>query len=357
MIQEELMNRHIPEVRRLYDGSIASNRVSWEKRRKEIVELLSREFAGVGPSFPVKTQGVIIREDKKAYGGKARMVVVEITIHSSFRSSTFPVTIVIPRTTEPVPAFLYLGFTSEVADGIGEEIIDQGYAILHIYYQDITPDKNEDTINEGGIFSGRERPDSWGKLAMWAFGASRALDYLMTVPEIDRTKIAIMGHSRLGKAALWCGAIDERFSIVVSNESGGGGAALFRGKSGEQLKNLNSPGASIWFCRNLFKYVGKEETMPFDQHFLLSLVAPRYLYVCSAQDDKWADPKSEFLACVATSPVYQMLGLQGVGCDGWPKLNEGYHDGRIGYHMRPGTHYLSRDDWNYIIAFRNKHKV
>lgn len=357
MIQEELINRHIPEVLRLHNGSIVSNRVSWENRRKEIVELLSKEYAGIGPSFPVKTQGRIIREDKNAYGGKARMMVVEITINSSFRSSTFPVTIVIPHATEPVPAFLYLGFTSEVADGIGEEIIDQGYAILHINYQDITPDKKEDTIVEGGFFLRRERPDSWGKLAMWAFGASRALDYLMKVKEINQSKIAIMGHSRLGKAALWCGAMDERFSIVVSNESGGGGAALFRGKSGEQLKNLNSPGASIWFCRNLFRYVGKEEKMPFDQHFLLSLVAPRHLYVCSAQEDKWADPKSEFLACVATSPVYEIYGLKGVVSDGWPKLNERYHDGRIGYHMRAGTHYLSRDDWNYIIAFRNKHKV
>lgn len=357
MMQEELKNRHIPEVLRMQNGTIVMNKVDWKIRRKEIVDLLSKEFAGMGPSFPVKTEGVIKREDKNAYGGKARMINVDLTISSSFRSSRFPITIVIPHTVELAPAFLYFGFTPEVADGIGEEIIDQGYAIIHINYQDITPDRNEDINKEGGIFTGRDRPDSWGKLAMWAFGASRTLDYLQTISEIDKSRIAIMGHSRLGKAALWCGALDERFSLVVSNESGGGGAALFRGKSGEQLKNLNSPGASIWFCRNLFKYVGAEDKMPFDQHFLLSLIAPRYLYVCSAKDDSWADPKSEFLSCVAASPVYQLLGFEGLVCTDWPKLKEGYQQGRIGYHMRPGTHYLSRDDWNLIIAYRNKHKV
>jgi hypothetical protein len=152
--------------------------------------------------------------------------------------------------------------------------------------------------------------------------------------------------------------MDERFSLVAANDSGGGGAALFRGKTGEKIENLANKGSNCWFCGNFFEYVRREEELPFDMHYLLSLVAPRHLYISSATKDQWADPMSEFLACVATDPVYSLLGERGlVTADQFPEENAFLHEGKIGYHLRVGTHYLSRFDWQKLMEYRSKHNV
>lgn len=167
-----------------------------------------------------------------------------------------------------------------------------------------------------------------------------------------------MGHSRLGKTALLAGALEERFSLTIVVQSGAGGAALFRGKTGEQIENLYGKGSRLWFNGNFFKYREKVEELPFDQHFLLALAAPRHLYVSSAAEDDWADPKSEFLSCVAAGEAYAFLGEKGLVHHGsFPKPGEYFHDGRIGYHLRCGTHYLSRDDWKMIMDYRDRHQV
>lgn len=250
-----------------------------------------------------------------------------------------------------------MGFGNEVADGIGEEVIDNGFAIAHINYQDIVPDKADDFQNGLGTFCKRNPFDGWGKLGMWAYGASRVTNFLLTRMDIDENRIAVMGHSRLGKTALWCGALDQRFSLIVSIESGGGGAALFRGKTGEHLVHLKGEVSRIWFCGNLFAYVDREEELPFDQHFLLAMAAPRHLYVASATEDDWADPHAELLGCVAASEAYRVYGKSGFICPDEVQPGVGYHEGCIGYHVRKGTHFLSREDWQQVFAYRRRHHV
>lgn len=207
-----------------------------------------------------------------------------------------------------------------------------------------------------GRFCTRNPYDSWGKLRIWSWAASRILDGLTGDVRLNFDRTAVMGHSRLGKTALLAGAFDERFALTVSCQSGAGGAALFRGKTGERIENLRGEGSRLWFDGNFFQH--SEETLPFDQHFLLAMIAPRYLYVTSASEDNWADPKSEFLSCIAASEAFELLGTEGLRHGGeFPETGTCLHEGHIGYSLRRGTHYLSRDDWKNVIAYREKYMI
>jgi hypothetical protein len=180
------------------------------------------------------------------------------------------------------------------------------------------------------------------------------MDFIQTLEEVDKARIAVVGHSRLGKTALWCAAQDERFIMGISNESGCSGAAISRGKKGERIRDIVKT-FPYWFCENYKEYVDNEENMPFDQHFLISAIAPRYVYVSSAIGDEWADPESEFLSCVAASDVYELFGVKGlVTEDRLPEVGTKLHEGRIGYHLRGGTHYLSRYDWQGFMEFMRR---
>jgi hypothetical protein len=235
-----------------------------------------------------------------------------------------------------------------------EEILDGGFGLAAFCYQDIGPDGKDDCKQAMGAFGGRVKPDAWGKIAMWAFCASRVVDYLELRPDVDRKRIAVVGHSRAGKGALLAGGLDERFSLVISNDSGGAGAALFRGKEGEMVKNFSKGSSSLWFAPNFVEYAGRETEMPFDMHFLTALTAPRNLYIASASEDLYADPKSEFLNAVETSRVYRLLGGTGLQTpDALPQVQVPLQEGSIGYHLRQGTHFLSRYDWQQFMAYRN----
>lgn len=364
-IEKELERRKLPELLLSADGSRVESAADMDRRRQQIREILCREFGGYSPDFPVTTEGKVCIREENAYGGKAVREKTVLTFRTPFNAFSFSFELFLPRKEEcgkeGAPVFIYLGFTGTPADGPGEEIIDNGFALAHISYQEIAPDKNDGFANGLGRFCARNPFDSWGKLGMWAYGASRAADYLCGRPEIDSGRMAVMGHSRLGKAALWCGALDERFSLTVSNDSGGGGAALFRGKTGEHVSDLSKEGSAHWFCGNFSAYAGREEEMPFDQHFLLAMTAPRYLYVASASRDEWADPRSEFLSCAAASGAFERYGVPGLipeeGAEqgGVPLMP--LHQGHIGYHMRQGTHHLGREDWKHIMEYRRKHGV
>ena len=379
-LNEEMKARKLPELMRFASGKPVSSVADWELRREEIRQILCKYEYGFVPDLPVDMSWEV-KKKAEVFGAKAEQSDVEITLRSGDRAFTYPVQIFVPtervRAASPrtvdgkLPVFLYIGFNNEHSRWVAEELIDNGYLLAYINYQEVAPDK-EDGF-EGGVSAffpreqGKEDP---GKIALWADAASRALDYVLTLPQADPARIAVIGHSRLGKTALFCGAMDDRIGLTIANDSGAGGVAVHRGKEGEHVSDLakNFP---FWFCGNFAEYANREGELPFDQHFVISLIAPRRLYVANAQEDLWADPCSEIIACKAASPVYELYGEEGLSLkpgrsiykkqeelaewgDSTIQIGRAYHEGHIGYHVRRGTHSLCREDWQLIMEYRDK---
>jgi hypothetical protein len=255
-----------------------------------------------------------------------------------------------------VPAIVLLQFAG-VTDPATPRVVERGYALAIVDRAKIATDDAatyRGRVINGFSGTGELPDDSWRAIAAWAWGASLALDCLEKEPAIDAKRVAVVGFSRMGKTALWAGAVDERFAAVISNESGAGGAALSRRNFGETVADLNLR-FPHWFCGNYHRYDGREDDMPFDQHMLLALVAPRPVYVGSADDDLWSDPRGEFLACAAASPVYAMLGVSGLPGDRMPVLEQPLASGRIGYHIRRGQHGFTDYDWQRYLDFLDRH--
>jgi hypothetical protein len=233
-----------------------------------------------------------------------------------------------------------------------EEVIARGYALASVYASDVDPDEPsfENGVHEFYDAGLRAGPDTWGALAAWAWGASRGMDYLETDAHIDPRGVAVIGHSRGGKAALWAGASDERFVLTVSNDSGEGGAAISRRNHGEGIADLNNQ-FPHWFSLNYRNYNNAPETLPVDSHELVALMAPRAVYVASASDDDWADPEGEFLAAVNAAPVFGLFGFTGLGTAQWPAPGEHIHGDRVAYHLREGVHDLTLFDWDLYMDF------
>ncbi len=232
------------------------------------------------------------------------------------------------------------------------EILSHGYGLAVAYYGDIEPD-NADGWKTGIRTSLQTtlqiRPEEWSAMGAWAWGLSRMMDYLQQDKDIDPKKIALIGHSRLGKAALWAAASDPRFAIVISNESGEGGAALSKRWYGETIAIINQH-FPYWFAPSYKKYNDNAAALPVDQHMLLALMAPRPLYVASAAGDQWSDPRGEFLSAQNASPVYALFNKKGIDADSMPALQQPV-GATIHYHIREGKHDVTLYDWQQYLHF------
>ncbi|MEI6131679.1 MAG: acetylxylan esterase [Bacillota bacterium] len=358
MIDELLKNLKLPNLMVLNNGELLDDPKRWVQRRSEIIELLSNEVYGFSPQPPKEVVATLREVDEIAFAGKATHSKIDLGFETPKGHFSFPINLIVPKNVSKVPVFIHISFRPDIPDIFfpAEEIIDNGFAVASFYYEDIVEDCNPD-FSRGlpAMYSEKENqkrsPNSWGKIAMWAWAAQRVADYLVTIDQIDREKIMVAGHSRLGKTALWCAAQDERFAVGISNNSGCTGAAFARGTKRETIKEIVRV-FEFWFCENYKKYVDNEANMPFDQHFLLAAIAPRAVYVSSAEEDLWADPLSEFLCCNAASEAFQLLGKPGlVTPDQIPLPDTNLLDGNIGYHIRSGKHYLSRYDWQQFMKF------
>ncbi len=362
MLQEKLNARSLPDLMTMNDGGKVKTPDGWRARRREILDLLSAQEYGFTPAPPQTVRAVIdpvsARGDyAQAYAGKAAQQLIHLSFDTPGGEFTFPVTLIAPKRAAKAPVFVYLSFHQVLPCSYlpVEEIIDHGFAVAVVCYTDVSSDGPE--FDKLGALYPRDERTGWGKLGIWAFAASRVLDYLEQREDIDAARVCVAGHSRLGKAALWCGAQDERFSMTIANDSGCSGAALSRGKIGESIEII-AKRFPFWFCGNYQAWRGREEEAPFDQHMLVALCAPRMVYVSSASLDDWADPESEFLGCAAASPAWTVQRVPGlVTPDAMPDADTTLQEGNICYHLRTGTHFYSRTDWLWHMACREKFHI
>jgi hypothetical protein len=388
----------LPEILISNSEKKISNTQDWENiRRPEILDLFKDEVYGNIPQTNVEINFEEIESSDNVLDGIATRKQIQIVFSKGDKRSSVDLLIYLPsNTNRAVPVFLGYNFygnhsihpdanillpqswmrnnsSVDILDNRSNElsrgfrtnrwpihyILSRGYGLAVMYYGDIDPDFDDGFKN--GLhplfyFEGQMKPkaNEWGSIGAWAFGLSKAMDYFEQDDDIDQKNVAVIGHSRLGKTSLWAGAMDERFALVISNESGCGGAALSMRRFGETVGRINRV-FPHWFCDNFNRYNENEDALPVDQHMLIALMAPRPVYIASAERDPWADPKGEFLSGVMASPIYEIYGLKGVQKESMPSLNSPYQDGYIGYHIRSGDHDLTYYDWLQFLNFADKH--
>jgi len=375
------------------DGQRVRTAEEWNQvRRPELFALFEREVYGKSPPAPSGMWHEVRSTDRAALGGRATRKEVRLHFEQGRDEPYMDILLYVPNERRaPAPVFLSLTYgnhtiTRDTAVSVSphflrdhpipdsahgqvergkwadrwpiETIVSRGYALAVVYVGDLDPDaKNAMAhgIRPHFLKPGQKEPgsDEWGALASWGWGLSRAIDYLEHDADVDARRVALMGHSRTGKAALWATARDPRVAMVIANESGTGGAKLSRRNYGETVAEINR-GFPYWFAGNFRKYDGREHDLPVDQHELLALIAPRPVYVAVAADDLWGDPRGSFLAAKAAEPVFALLGAPSKLPAEMPGANQPTLEGSLGFHLRPGTHDVTDYDWEQFLAFADR---
>jgi len=385
----------LPDPLVFKNGQKVKTAKQWPARRKEILEIMSREMYGIMPGRPGNMHFDVFDQDKTALKGKATRKQVTVVIKENGKEAKFDLLIYIPnKAKHSAPAIVGINFignqavnadpgiklteawvenskmfpcavngkATDACRGVNasmwpiDSILDAGYALVTMYREEIASDRKEEMFKTGvhtlyPEFQSRE--DNFSTIGAWAWAMSRALDYLETDKDIDSKKVIAFGFSRLGKAALWAGATDQRFACVLSNESGAGGGKQFRRGIGENVTRLCTV-FPHWYAKSFRKYMDKDTELPFDQHFVLALIAPRPVYLGTARGDTQADPEGEFETAKASSEIYKFLGTKGFPFTTFPALNEPL-SGQIGFHIRPGGHDVQNFDWKQYLNFSNLH--
>ena len=367
----------LPDLLVTAEGKPITTAEQWRNiRRPQILSLFANFIYGAVPvpPYPIAQTYHVIKEDKSFMGGKVTKLDVSIRFKNRKGTAQTHIIIFIPNhASKPVPAFMMMSFDNprggsfqlsssrkgHLRNGVPLGLLaDQGYAYISVYHGNLVG-HNEVSFG-GGIHKlffrdGQSFPKAheWGVLAANAWTGMRALDYLETNDRVDANRVAVMGHSKMGKATLWAAAQDERFALAISAQSGCGGAALWRRKYGETMAKLNR--FPHWLCINARKFNDHEDDLPVDQHMLLSLIAPRPVYVASGTADTWADPHGEFQSANHAGPVYRLLGKKSLSTTKLPPPNQPLLDGDIGYHIRTGGHSIEPYDWQQFISFADRH--
>lgn len=382
----------LPDLFEFNNGKKVTNRNEWLLRKKEIIGHFENEVYGISPEWDGTIESFVISETDTLFDGLAKRQEILIRLKNNNKTVDIFLLLYLPRNICKAPIFLGYNFhgnhtvtfeeeiritknwvrNNNSADAVNnkasekgrgafsnrwpiKEIISRGFGVATLYYGDIDPDY-DDGFKNGvhALYDAKGYNTSWGSIAAWSWGLSRVMDYLETKDDIDRDRIFLIGHSRLGKAALWAAACDERFAMVISNNSGCGGAALSRRQFGETVEIINNS-FPHWFNGNFKNYNGKENLLSVDQHALIALMAPRPVYIASASEDLWADPKGEFLAGVHASPVYTLFDKDGIEGLSMPSVNSPIQQGSIAYHLRDGKHDITLYDWQEYMNYIDFH--
>ena len=375
----------LPEILTMEDVTQVTTSEQFEERRQEILQLFEENVYGTYPKEGYETSFEVV-EEGEAMDGAAIRKQIKITVITENGSSDALMLLYLPKSDTPVPVVIGLNsegnhciyddpailpaYTNEDdADMIEEDrgsrssrwcvetLISRGYGLATIYFEDIAPDNKE--TYDSRLISLFDDED-FKAISAWAFGISRGVDYLVTDPAVDATKIADIGHSRLGKAAVWAGANDERIALVISNDSGNSGASLSRGNHGETVKSINAI-FPYWFSENYAAYGNNENELPVDQHELLACIAPRKLYVASAWGDLWSDPDGAWNSLMFAREAFELYGLETIPGE---VLAEGEtQDGpdlrlfseSVAYHVRNGWHEMQLEDWENYLDYMDEY--
>ncbi len=382
----------LPDPLLMFDGSKITTKEQWnQQRRPELKALFQHYMYGFLPA-PAAVTAKVVAEKKDLFGGKATLRDVTLTYGPA---GTPPLSLLVVqpnKTTGKIPMWIGINFSGNhtaltdpivslpkswmasrnpgvkderaTDEGRGKQvdvwnielIIDRGYGIAMFYYGDVDPDKNDftDGVHPHFLKPGQKElgKHDWGSVAAWAYGAHRVVDYLLADATVDPKRIALVGHSRLGKATLLAGALDERIALVVPHQAGCGGTAPSRGKIGEPVKRINDV-FPHWFNDTFPEFNEQTDKLPFDQHSLVALCAPRAVLLSNAIDDQWANPSGQFEMLQAADPVYRFLGVEGLEAKAVPELGT-LANSRLGYFIREGKHSMTTDDWKVFLDFADK---